>query len=140
MKTQQEAMRREPTGETMRNYPAAWTAYHMPTSADRLVLEMRRWLAEHAPQGEEEEWYGFGDGEGGERVGRMEGHVKTCAVCTSALARLQVAMKMAQAVAAVGAVGSVLAPEQMQRVEFLVPAVLGGVAYAACERLKRGFE
>ena len=138
MRTQQEAMRTDAESEGRRDYSRAWGAYQMPASADRLVVEMRRWLENHAPEGEE--WFAFGEGEVEEAGMRMEGHVKTCAVCARTLKSLDAATVAAKSVGAGAAVVSVLAPEHAQRVACLVPALIGAAVWAACARLRRGFE
>lgn len=140
MRTQQEAMRVDAERRGSATYASAWNGYHMPAGADRLVVEMRRWLEEFAPRGEDGEWFEFGEGEVEAAGGRMEGHVNTCAVCSPALKRLDWVIVASKAATAGAAVASVLAPEQAQRAACLLPVLVGAMVWSGCERLRRGFE
>lgn len=79
MITQQREMKKVPDTDT---YTGAWSHFHMPTSADKLIVELRRWLKNNEPS-HSCTWFAFPDYPNFEEsyLRRLDGHTKECKDC-----------------------------------------------------------
>lgn len=84
-------MRRVAAQNRLSDLLAVWSTFHMPTTSDRLIVEMRRWLTMHAPP-EDAPWFAMAE-DSSVNVEkfhtRFEGHIAGCAACSSTLRRLK---------------------------------------------------
>lgn len=140
MITQEGEMRRVAVEKGLSDFPAVWAAYHMPTASDRLIVEMRRWLATHAP-GPDADWFGLADdGEANvEKFGkRFDGHVAGCASCS----RLSKSLGYTEAILKIavgGAIWGSLWGPMSSRHECGIFVWYGGIAVLVFGFLQRAF-
>lgn len=80
MQGQQGYMKRD------KGYHKGWKEFCMPASADKLIVEMRKWLEDFAP---EESWYGCGVAQDRGRWG----HTVECPTCWNVWWRLGIIRK-----------------------------------------------
>ena len=119
------------------------TAYHMPTSADRLVIEFRRWLNTHGPG--QQPWAQLDLQQKAEDdrailLDRYHQHTLICSSCRGALQTVQRLQLLLLSCFAVSISGVALLPDSLRLtvgLPLILLALLGLGAYAG---LKYGLE
>lgn len=79
MMTQQREMRKSSKGQT---YAGSWGEFYMPTTSDRLIAEMKRWLDENSPP-DSCSWFAFAEEEQFPgSSSRLTSHTRECTACS----------------------------------------------------------
>lgn len=99
MITQQREMRKSSRSKT---YVGSWAQFCMPTTSDRLIAEMTRWLEENSPP-DSCSWFAFAEEEVPGYNTRLASHTRNCTSCSGlrhGLIRIELVSKVIAACAA----------------------------------------
>jgi len=137
MMSQEEEMRTTSASLTCQDYPSSWSKFHMPTGSDRLIVEMRRWIAEHAPD-ENCEWYQFPtvvESGRSNLTSRFLSHTDSCPSCSVVHKRARRARDVMQYLGVILAVLSSIPNDKRWRLLAVVSALLLFVLRALCAQI-----
>lgn len=142
MTTQEKEMTLTAKQKGSTTFAQAWDSFHMPTSADRLIVEMRRWFLIHAPSGEE--WFSFPNAT--QREGqallktRAFGHTENCRACAKALERAKYVQLLGQAAGVMSSVAVAVAPDVSQKLLGLAPTLASVFVFLLSTKVRQSLE
>ncbi|KAI0567451.1 Pheophorbide a oxygenase [Gracilaria domingensis] len=117
MITQQREMRKV---SKTKDYAGSWGDFYMPTSSDRLIVEMKRWLHDNAPT-QTCHWFTFcNDDQVSIYKSRFSGHTRQCSSCSHIRDRLVLLEGIAAALAAGAASCGMILSHEMRFVSSLM--------------------